>query len=470
MKNLGSFLFLLITWTTFAQQKWSLQQCIEHGIKNNITILQADINQQIAKVTYEQSEANVLPSLNAGASHTYNIGRTIDRYTNTFADNNVLSQNFFIGSQVTIWSGLSQYNQIKQNQFSYFASKENLEQRKNDLALNIATFFLQVIYNEELVKIAENQKDISKVQYERIKKLVEAGSLAKTNELDIYAQLANDDYNLINAKNTYSMSMLNLKQILNLDTMNNFSIEKPDFNSPTSNVANLSSWDIYQTALKNQHNVKSAEFTLLAAEKSLAAARGRISPTLTFNASVGTGFSGLAKRVAGYTKTGLFNVYSTNTGLPILDPNEIAIPILEETPFSDQFNDNVNKSIGFSLNVPLFNGASTYSSIKTAKLQQLNSKYNYDLTKQQLFKTIAQAYADAQASINKYQSAIVAKDAASLSFDFNKQKFEAGSLGLVDFNLAKNRLLRAESDVLNAKFDLIFKTKVLDFYQGKPLY
>ncbi len=137
MKKITSFLFLLISIANFAQQKWSLQQCIEYGIKNNITILQADINQQIAKVSYEQSEANILPSLNAGASHTYNIGRTIDRYTNTFANNNVLSQNFFIGSQVTIWSGLSQYNQIKQNQFSYFASKENLEQRKNDLALNI---------------------------------------------------------------------------------------------------------------------------------------------------------------------------------------------------------------------------------------------------------------------------------------------------------------------------------------------
>jgi outer membrane protein len=470
MKKITSFLFLLISIANFAQQKWSLQQCIEYGIKNNITILQADINQQIAKVSYEQSEANILPSLNAGASHTYNIGRTIDRYTNTFANNNVLSQNFFIGSQVTIWSGLSQYNQIKQNQFSYFASKENLEQRKNDLALNIATFFLQVIYNEELVKIAENQKEISKVQNERIKKLVDAGSLAKTNELDIYAQFANDDYNLINAKNTFSISLLNLKQLLNLDTLNNFTIEKPDFNEPATKLANISSWDIYQTALKNQHSVKSAEFTLLAAEKSLAVAKGRISPTLTFNASVGTGFSGLAKRVAGYTKTGLYNVYSTNTGLPVLDPNEIAIPVLEETPFSDQFNDNVNKSLGFSLNVPLFNGASTYSSIKTAKLQQLNSKYNYDLSKQQLFKTIAQAYADAQASINKYQSAIIAKDAASLSFDFNKQKFETGSMGLVDFNLAKNRLLRAESDVLNAKFDLIFKIKVLDFYQGKPLY
>lgn len=470
MRNLFSVLLTIIFIPYFAQQKWTLQQCVEQGIKYNISILQADLNQQIAKVNYLQSEASILPNINAGASHTYNIGRTIDRYTNTFANTNVLSQNFYIGSQVTLWSGLSQYNLIKQNQFNYLAGKENLEQRKNDLALNIATLFLQVIYNQELAKVSENQKEISIIQYDRIKKLVEAGSLAKSNELDIYAQLANDDFNLISAKNAYGMALLNLKQLINQDTLTNFDIEKPDFSEPANNFATLTAWDIYQTALKNQHSIKSAEFNLLAAEKSLAVAKGRVSPSLTFNGSIGTGYSGLAKRVVGYTKTGLYNVYATNNGLAIVDPTEIAIPVLEETPFKNQFNDNVNKSLGFSLNVPLFNGLTTYSSIKNAQLQQLNSKYNYDLSKQQLFKTIAQAYADAQASLNKYQAAKIAKEAAELSFNFNKQKFEAGAIGLVDFNLAKNRLLKSESDALNAKFDFIFKLKVLDFYQGKPLY
>jgi outer membrane protein len=470
MRKFFSIFFVFFFLSIFAQQKWTLQQCIEQGIKYNLSILQADVNQQIAKVNYDQSEAAILPSLNAGASHTYNIGRTIDRYTNTFANTNVLSQNFYMGTQVTLWSGLSQFNLIKQNQFNYLAGKENLEQRKNDLALNIATVFLQVIYNQELIKVAESQKEISKLQYDRIKKLVEAGSLAKSNELDINAQLANDEYNLISAKNTYGMSILSLKQLINQDTLTNFDIEKPDFAEPTGSFASLAAWDIYQTALKNQHGIKSAEFNLLANEKSLAAAKGRVSPTLVLNGSIGTGYSGLAKRVTGYTKTGLYNVYATNTGLAIVDPTEIAVPVLEETPFKNQFKDNVNKSFGFSLNVPLFNGLTTYSSIKTAQLQQVNSKYNYELSKQQLFKTIAQAFADAQASLNKYQAAVIAKDAAELSFNFNKQKFEAGALGLVDFNLAKNRLLKAQSDVLNAKFDFIFKLKVLDFYQGKSLY
>ena len=153
MRKFISFLFIFFFLSFFAQQKWTLQQCIEQGIKYNLSILQADVNQQIAKVNYDQSEAAILPSLNAGASHTYNIGRTIDRYTNTFANTNVLSQNFYMGTQVTLWSGLSQFNLIKQNQFNYLAGKENLEQRKNDLALNIATVFLQVIYNQELIKV-----------------------------------------------------------------------------------------------------------------------------------------------------------------------------------------------------------------------------------------------------------------------------------------------------------------------------
>lgn len=471
MKKLVLIVVLLLAITPmFAQQKWTLQQCIEQGIKNNISIMQADVNQQINKVSYEQSKANILPTLNGGATHTYNIGRTIDRYTNTFANSTVLSQNFYLGTQVTLWSGLSQYNTIKQNQYSYLATKETVEQNKNDLALNIATNFLQVIYNNEMVKISQNQVDISKEQLDRVKKLVDAGALAKSNEYDVAAQLATDEYSFVSAKNNYALSMLTLKQLINLDTLNNFEIEQPDFSEPQEALLNSTAWDVYQTALKNQHNIKSAEYSLLSSEKSLAAARGRVSPSISFSGSIGTGYSGLGQRVVRYDPTDLYNVYVTSSGQPIVNPEEITIPVLEKTPFADQFKDNVNKSVGFTLNVPLFNGLSTYSSIRTAKLQTLNSKYNYDLTKQQLYKTIAQAFADANASFNKYNAAKTAEQAAEQSYNFTKQKYDAGAISAFDFSTAKNRWLKSQSDVLNAKYDYIFKLKVLDFYQGKPLY
>jgi len=471
MKNCISVLLLFsVTVTLTAQQKFSLQQCIEQGLKGNLNILQAEVNQQLASVNYLQSRASILPSINAGASHTYNIGRAIDRYTNTFANNNVLSQNFYIGTQLTLWSGLSQYNTIKQNQFNHLASKENLEQRKNDLALSIASSFLQVMYSNEFLKVADNQRKISQEQTERIQKLVDAGALAQTNLLDFKAQLANDEYNFVASENNTIAAILALKQLINLDTVSDFEIATPEFPEPQHTILNLTVRDIYEKALGNQHSIKSAEYGVIASEKTLSVAKGRISPTLTLNGSLGTGYSGLAKRIKSYTGTGFYSIYATSNGLTVVNPEELKIPVLEETPFADQFKDNVNKSIGISLNVPLFNGLGNYSSVKNAQLQQLNSKYNYDLAKQQLFKAISQAFNDAQSSYSKYIAALSAQTAAEKSFNFNKQKFEVGSIGAVDFNAAKNRLLNAQSDVLNSKFDYIFKLKVIDFYQGKSLY
>ena len=464
LKRLLLLFSSFLTLATSAQQSggWTLQQCIEYAIKNNISILQSDVNSQITKVSYDQSKANILPSLNAGATHTYNIGQTIDRYTNQFANATVLSQNFYLGTQVTLWSGLSQYNTIKQNQFNYLASKETVEQRKNDLALNVATSYLQVLYNQEMIKIAQSQYDMSKEQLERTKILVEAGSLAKSNEYDINAQLANDDYTLISAKNNYALALLSLKQLLNLDTLNSFAVATPSFNEPSANIINISVYDVYQTALKNQHNIKSAEYSLMSYEKSVSAAKGRISPSLTFNGSIGTGYSGLGQRQVGQTNTGLYSVYASPSapGGFIVNPSEIVIPQYEKSSFAYQFGHNVNKSLGFTLNVPLFNGLSTYSSVKTAELQTMNAKYNYDLIKQQLYKTISQAYADANASFNKYNAANVAMNAASQSLEFTKQKYDVGAICSFEFSTAKNRLLKSS----------IFKLKVLDFYQGLPLY
>jgi outer membrane protein len=453
-----------------AQTGMTLQQCIDQALKNNLSIKQSEINVQMNGVSADQAKAGILPSLNGGATHTYNIGKNIDRYTNTFANSTVLSQNFYLSSQVTLWSGMAQYNNIRQSEYAYKASKETLEQLKNDVSLNVATYFLQVIYNEELMKVAQNQVKITKEQLDRTEKMAEAGSVAKSNVFDMKAQLANDEYTYVSTQNSYNISILNLKQLLYLDSVNNFSIARPDLEVMPADLMSLKVSDIYQEALRNQHRIKSAEYTMMSSEKSLAAARGKVSPTISFSASVGTGYSGLAKTVTGYESTGLYNVYATSNGTPIVDPTEIVFPSgYVNTPFKDQFKNNVNKSIGFSLNVPLFNGLSTYSTVKNAKLQMLNSKYSYDLNKQQLYKTIAQAYADAQSSLNKYTAAKAALDASGTAFTYTEQKYSVGAISAFDYSTAKNRLMKSQADVLNAKFDFIFKLKVLDFYQGKPL-
>ena len=468
MKKILILLSFLST-HVFAQNSnsWTLQQCIDHALKYNLTLKQSELNNDINQVNLTQSKATILPSLNTGANHTYNQGQKIDPYTNKFASSSVLSENFYAQTQVTLWSGLTQYNNVKKNQYTYLAGKESFEQQKNDLALNVASAFLQVIYNTELLNVAKQQVNISRQQLERTEKLAQAGSLAMSNVYDIKATLANDEYTYTTAQNNYNLSMLSLKQLLYLDSMNSFSIQKPDFDLTAADLAAYNPQDIYQAALKSQHKIKSAEYTLLSSERNLSYAKGRVSPTFNFTGTIGTGYSGLAKDVTGIAFGGFQPSGITGHGDTVYTPTYN--PITRPTPWSTQFSNNVNKSIGFSLNFPIFNGLANYSNIKTAKLQVLSNKYGYDIARQQLYKTIAQAYADAQGSLNKYISAKAALEASQQSFTYAEQKFNAGALNSFDYNNSKNRVIKTNADMLNSKYDFIFKLKVLDYYQGKPL-
>ena len=427
---------------------------------------QAEINNQITKNNSTQTKASILPSLNAGAAHTYNFGRTIDRYTNTFANTQVLSQNFYISSNLVLWSGLSQWNNIKANEYAYLGGAESVKQQRNDISLNVATAYINVIYCDELLGIAKNQFEITKQQLEQTQKLADAGTLAKSAVYDVKAQLASEEVNVTSADNNFQIAMLSLKQLMNLDSANNFKVSKPDVDVQSATLTGLSVQNIYETALKNQPSIKSVEYNFLMAEKSLAAAKGRISPTISLNGSIGTGYSGLAKDVVGYNSK-----LDTLGDIPGFGPLTYTRqdPILKDTPFNDQFKNNVNKSIGVTITVPLFNGLQTYTSVKNAKLSAINAKLSQDLAKQDLYKTIAQAYANARAALNKYAASKSSVDASEQSFTYAQQKFNIGVISAFDFNTAKTRLINAQSNLLQAKFDYLFKLKVLDFYQGKPL-
>lgn len=476
-KLIYSFLFLGLTqhYSVAQTNTWDLQQCIDHAQKNNIALKQAELSTQINKNNATQSKAAILPTVNAGAQHTYNFGRTIDRYTNTFANTQVLSQNFYISSNVVLWSGMAQYNNIKANQYQYLSSTESYQQQKNDLSLNVATAYINVIFSDEISQVAKAQYKITQEQLERTQKLADAGTLAKSAVYDLKAQLANEEVNVTSADNNYQIAVLSLKQLLNLDTLNNFSISKPVVDISADNLASLSVQNIYETALKNQHSIKSAEYNLLAAEKNLAVARGRVSPTLSATGSLGTGTSELDKNIdaVNYLGPEQTQYYGTD------DPNNptIILPIYQpkvevvtsKKPFADQFKDNVNKSVGLTLSVPIFNGLQTYTGVKNAKLTALNAKYSQDLTEQNLYKTIAQAYANARAAFNKYKANKLSVEASEQSFYYAQQKYNVGAISTFDFNNSKTMLQNAQSNLVQAKYDYVFKLKVLDFYQGKPL-
>ncbi|MES2567907.1 MAG: TolC family protein [Bacteroidota bacterium] len=470
---LSIFLFIGIQTISSAQSStWDLQQCVDYAQKNNIALKQAEIGAKINHNNAMQSKAAILPTLNAGAQHTYNFGRTIDRYTNTFANSQVLSQNFYVSSNVILWSGLAQYNNIKANQYQYLSSAENYLQQRNDLALNVATAYINVIFSDEILQIAKSQFRITKEQLDRTQKLSDAGTLAKSAVYDLKAQLANEEVNVISSDNNYQIALLSLKQLLNLDSLNNFNISRPNVDILNNELATLSVQTIYETALTNQHSVKGAQYNVLAAEKSLDVAKGRISPTLSATGSLGTGTSELDKVVDNveYVDKELSQYFlddGAGNKYPVYQP-KLDIQTSKK-PFADQFKDNVNKSVGFTLSIPIFNGLQTVTGIKNAKLNALNAQYSQDLLEQNLYKTIAQAHANAKAALNKYNSSKSAVEASEQSFFYAEQKFNVGVISTFDYNNAKVRSQNAQGNMVQAKYDYVFKLKVLDYYQGKEL-
>ncbi|HET6227617.1 MAG TPA: TolC family protein [Bacteroidia bacterium] len=452
------------------KQVLNLEQCIDYALKNNIQIKQSEVNTEIADINLVQSQGALLPAINGNMSHTYNFGRTIDRYTNQFAKQQVLSQNLGVSADFTLFNGLQTINTIHQNRYTYLASKYNVDKMKNDIALNVATAYLQILYNTEAVENARNQIGITTAQSERAKKLVEAGSVAKGSYLDIMAQLATEELNLTNAENQLNISYLALAQLMNLPSAQGLRVTKPEINIDGQPLlAATDANQIYTTALDVLPEIKSANYNMKSAEKGLDVAWGGLSPRLSLSAFYGTGYSGLSKRyktfpeLLGYSPNGDM----TSTGETVLSPS-ISAPD-QVIPFMTQYNDNINKSVGFYLTIPIFNRLQVKTSISRARMQMLSSELQMESTKLQIQKNVQQALADANAGLKKYYASTKAVEAIAESFKYTEQKFNVGIVNTNDYNDSKNKLIKAQSDLLQAKYEYIFKTKVLDFYQGKPL-
>lgn len=428
-----------------AQEVWTLEKCVEYALTNNIQVKQQLLQVKNEQALLQQDKLSLLPSVNGGASHGYNFGQTVDRYTNQFATNRVQSDNFYLGSTVTLFGGLQKLNQIKQRKKDLEATYFDTDKFMDDMSLNIATGYLQILYFKELVKTTQNQLNATELQSKRLKILVDAGSLAQGDFYTLEAQRALDNSQVVSARNKLDIAYLTLVQMLDLPTTQGFEIETPDLEMSLQPSLAVSAEKIYGFALETQPVIKSAELRVKSSEIGLLMAQGGQSPTLTLQGSLGTGFSG-ANKIFDSTN------YTFNT-----------------KPFADQVKDNFNRSISLNLNVPIFNGWATRTAISRAKINVENSQYNLELSKLQLRKTIEQAYADAKAALNNYDASTLGVNAARESFRYADQKFNIGTLNSVDYNNSKKDLEKAESDQLNAKFEFIFKSTVLDFYMGKPL-
>ncbi|TAL60705.1 MAG: TolC family protein [Bacteroidetes bacterium] len=474
MRILLFFCCILTPAVLFSQEKekpWSLQQCIEFALKNNIQIKQNILNQRIAAITHLQNKAQFFPSLSGSISHSYNNGKKIDPFSNEFITGDwSLSQNFSLSASVTLFGGFQNLNSIKQSSYDLLAAQQDVLKMQNDVSLNIASAYLQILFAQELLEIARSQSEITKLQADRTRKLVDAGNLPKGNLFDMEAQMAMEEVNVVNAENSLSFSSLNLMQMINLDTAANFTIAKPDIAPPVEVLLNNTSGHIYDLALIRQPEIKSAEFKLKSSEKSIVIARAGMFPRLSLSASYGTGYSSLSKyptnvpSYLGYAPNGDL----TSAGDTVLSP-QFSDLVYGNSPFNDQIDQNLNRSVGFYLTLPIFNNLQTYSAISRAKISRENAQLTLQLQKDNLRKTIQQAFNDAASSLKKFQASRKAVAAMEESFKYTDQKYNVGAITATDYSDAKNKLTKAKSDMLQAKYDYVFKLKVLDFYQGKPI-
>jgi outer membrane protein len=452
MERIKRLVYLAAVFSTFqynvisAQKIWKLEDCINYAFENNLQIKQQVLNTRYNSNVLLQSKIGLAPDLNAGVGGGISWGRALDQTTYEFTENErIMSLNTNISSSLTLFSGLQQYNTIKQNEFNLMASLQDLEKLKNDISLAIAAGYLQILFNSELLAVSKNQLELTRMQVNRTSKLVDAGSLARGSLLEIQAQAAAEELNVINASNQLDISYLTLTQLLDLDSVGGFQIEIPEFGDIADQEILLTPNSVFNEANAILPQIKSAEYQLAGSEKGLGIAKGTRSPSLNLSGSYGTGYSDIRER------------FNPATGE------------MESYPFADQMQDNLSTTLTLGLRIPIFNGWMAGTNISNAKLSVMNSRLALETARNNLYKEIQQAHADAVAARKKYLATQDALTSMQESFMYTEQKFEVGLVNTVDYNAEKNRLTQTQSDLLQSKYDYIFKMKILDFYRGIPL-
>lgn len=431
---------LLVVFTSAqGQTTWSLQKCIDYALQNNIQIKQQALNSEYYNNQLSQAKSNRLPNLNAGFQNNMSFGRTIGP-DNTYLDINSNSTSGSLSTNVTVWNGFTLKNSIKMAEMDLRASLEEMQKAKDDIMLNIAASYLEILFADELVIVAEDLVKITQLQLDRTGKLVEAGSLAKGSLLEIEAQYAREELSVVNAQNRLQLAYLALYQLLELPSTESFKIEKPTLPEIGANLTLLNSMDVFKNAVGLRPAIKGAEFKLESARKQLEIAKGNLMPSLSFGGNYYNFYN---------------NKYTDRTGSKLV--------------FGDQMKSNERYGFGATLNIPIFNRFQAKNGVSNAQIQVENTELQLQNTKNALRKEIEQAYTNALAAFKRYvanQKTVVSSKEA---FRYTEEKFNVGMINSVEYNQSKNNLSKAQSDLLQAKYEYIFRTKILDFYNGQTI-
>ena len=469
-KYITIFSCLLLSLGLFAQEKWDLRKSVEYALQNNITIRQQDVQARLSALTYEQSKLSVYPSVNISNSGGYQFGRSIDPTSNQFTNSEILFVNHSLDVGVDIFNWFSKKNTIAANKYSAQAATASVDKAKNDIALNVANAYLQVLLNAEQINISKVQVQQSIDQVDITRKQVNAGSLPELNLLELQTQLANDSTTLITAQSNYTLSVLQLKAILFISAEQPFEVDVPNVEQiPVESIGDLQPEEVYKLALANLPQQKINNLRLLAAKSNVAATKGALYPTLSAFGGIGSRYANQQKlyptsyadfdQIIGTVETTSENVI-TQVKRPIT---------FEKYNYFRQTSDNFNQSVGLSLRIPIFNGGQARTNWKRAQLNVRDVELQRDLDAQTLKQNIYQSYTSAVAALQKFNSSTKSVETAEKAYNFAKKRYDIGLLNTIDLITNQNNLFRAKINLVSAQYDYVFKMKLLEFYKGQGL-
>jgi outer membrane protein len=467
-------LFLwVVTLTGFAQdvkKQWTLQECIDYALANSLNVKRSEYDVENSEISYSQAKWALAPNLNASASPGSNWGRSINPVTNQFTTqrNNSISPN--ASSSVMLFNGFRlQYN-IKQTSREYQASKEDLQKTKNDVILNVISLYTNVIFSKELYENAKFQLNSSQQQLERIKKQVAAGALSRSNELNQEAQVATNELNVVNRENTVNFTLLQLKQALQLEAGIPLDVVVPEINVEALTI-DQSREEVYGIAYQAMPEIRRDNLRVESSQYAIKAAKGNLYPRLTLNGGINTYYSSASE--TRFVPDGTLRQDSTPYYVGNTMDRVYAVGVNGEFKntylVKDQLKDNVARYINISLTIPIFNGFQSKAGVQRSVINKELAAITAKQTANTLRQNIETAYNDAVAASKTYTSSLKQTQAREEAARMVSQRYEAGAANYVEYQVAENDLFQAKSDLVRAKYDFIFRKKLLDFYQGKPI-
>jgi len=467
LSGITFLIILLMGFNVTAQKTFTLKECVDIATANNILVKQSELQMQNASINHKQAKDNRLPNLFVNLNQGINQGRSIDPFTNSFVSQNISYGNYNVNTNITLFNGLQIRNLIKQNALGYEASKMELQAEKDRLTLNIILAYLQILSNLDLLAQSQNQVTLSKKQVERLEVLNKEGTIIPAQLYELKGQLANDELAVINNENAVQSSKLTLFQLMNVPFDKNMDVER----LATANYALTYEADpesIYRIALSELAQIKATEFRKKSADKAIQVARSLFYPTIGLGGNLGTNYSSAAAE----------NIFLNSTQVPsgdFIDVNGNKIPVIttksnfntQKISYSSQFSNNYGTSVNLGVRIPLLNGFRARNNVALARNDLKNTEYIAETAKIQLKQSIEQAYFNMTAAYRKYTTLLQQVIDFTTAFKGAEVRYNEGVSTQIDYLIAKTNLDRANINLISAKFDYIFQTKILDYYQGK---